>query len=133
MARTLRTENKLDPKQPLNATLYSRNDALETARRHAAAIQKLANVKMAFKDEAAPKAAAVRSTAKFDLVLEVPAAQQEAQQKRIEKEIEQLDKNIASMERQLSDETFLAKAPPQVIEGMRKKLEEYRQQRRKYE
>ena len=133
MARTLRTENKLDPKQPLNATLYSRNDALETARRHAAAIQKLANVKMAFKDEAAPKAAAVRSTAKFDLVLEVPAAQQEAQQKRIEKEIEQLDKNIASMERQLSDATFLAKAPPQVIEGMRKKLEEYRQQRRKYE
>jgi valyl-tRNA synthetase len=133
MARTLRTENKLDPKQQLDATLYSRTDALGTARRHAAAIEKLANVKMAFQDAAAPKAAAVRSTAHFDLVLEVPAAQRDAQQKRREKEIEQLDKNIACLERQLSDEKFLAKAPPHVIEGMRKKLEEYREQRRKYE
>jgi len=66
-------------------------------------------------------------------VLQVPAAQQEAQQKRIEKEKDQLDKNIASLERQLCDEKFLAKAPPHVVEGMRKKLEEYRAQRRKYE
>ena len=133
MARTLRTENKLDPKQQLDATLYSRSDALETAQREAAAIQKLANVKMAFQAEAAPKAAAIRSTAQFDLVLEVPAAQQEAQQKRIEKEKEQLRKNIASLERQLSDEKFLGKAPANVVEGMRKKLEEYRAQLAKYE
>ena len=133
MARTLRTENKLDPKQQLDATLYSRSDALETAQREAAAIQKLANVKMAFQAETAPKAAAIRSTAQFDLVLEVPAAQQEAQQKRIEKEKEQLRKNIASLERQLSDEKFLGKAPANVVEGMRKKLEEYRAQLAKYE
>jgi valyl-tRNA synthetase len=133
MARTLRTENKLDPKQQLDATLYSRTEALDTARRHAAAIEKLANVKMAFKAEAAPKAAAIRSTAQFDLVLEVPAAQQEAQQKRIEKETEQLRKNIASLERQLSDEKFLDKAPANVVEGMRKKLEDYRAQLKKYE
>jgi valyl-tRNA synthetase len=133
MARTLRTENKLDPKQQLNATFYSRTAALETARRHAAAIEKIANVKLAFQADAAPKAAAIRSTAQFDLVLEVPAAQQEAQQKRIDKEIEQLDKNIASLERQLSDEKFLGKAPAHVVDGMRKKLDDYREQRRKYE
>jgi valyl-tRNA synthetase len=133
MARTLRTENKLDPKQQLDATMYSRTEALETAQRHAAAIQKLANVKLAFKAETAPKAAAIRSTAQFDLVLEVPAAQQEAQQKRIEKEKEQLGKNIASLERQLSDEKFLGKAPANVVEGMRKKLDDYRAQLKKYE
>ena len=63
MARTLRTEAKLDPKQQLEGALYSRNAALEVAQRHAEAIQKLANVKLEFKSEAAPKAAAIRSTA----------------------------------------------------------------------
>src|SRR4051794_30879695 len=95
MARTLRTESKLDPKQQLNGTLYARNSALDVAQRHAAAIQRLANVKVEFKCDAAPKAAAMRSTAQFDLVLEVPEGQQDAQRKRIEKEKEQLVKNIA--------------------------------------
>src|SRR4051812_2477498 len=110
MARTLRTESKLDPKQQLCGTLYSRTDALNVATKHADAIQRLANVKLAFQCEAAPKAPAIRSTAQFDLVLEVPEGQQDAQKKRVEKEKEQLVKNIANSLRQLSDETFLAKA-----------------------
>src|SRR4051794_17248192 len=111
MARTLRTESKLDPKQQLAGILYSRNSALEVAQRHADAIQRLANVKLEFKSEAAPKAPAIRSTAQFDLVLEVPEGQQDAQRKRVDKEKEQLVKNIANSMRQLGDEKFLAKAP----------------------
>ena len=131
MARTLRTEAKLDPKQQLNGTLYSRNNALEIAERHAEAIQKLANVKLEFKGEAAPKAPAMRSSAEFDLVLEVPKSQEEAQAKRLAKEREQLDKNIASLERQLKDETFLGKAPQKVIDNMRASLAEYKARRDK--
>ena len=85
MARTLRTESKLDPKQQLEGVLYSRSSALEVAQRHAEAIQKLANVKLEFKAEAAPKAAAMRSTAEFDLVLDVPKSQEDAQRKRLAK------------------------------------------------
>jgi valyl-tRNA synthetase len=133
MARTLRTEAKLDPKQQLSGTLYSRNSALEVAQRHAAAIQKLANVALAFKTEVAPKAPAVRSTAQFDLVLEVPEAQQDAQRKRLEKECEQLARNIANSRRQLSDEVFLSKAPAKVVESLRAKLAEYEAQYAKYE
>jgi valyl-tRNA synthetase len=121
MARTLRTEAKL-------GTLYSRNDALDVAQRHAAAIQKLANVTLEFKAEAAPKAAAMRSTAQFDLVLHVPKTQEDAQRKRMEKERDQLVKNIANSERQLQDETFVSKAPQQVVENIRKKLAEYQTQ-----
>ena len=128
MARTLRTEAKLDPKQQLAGALYSRNAALEIAKRHADAIQKLANVKLEFKAEAAPKAAALRSTARFDLILEVPAAQEEAQRKRQEKEREQLVRNIANSERQLADETFLGRAPAQVVETIRQKLADYKVQ-----
>jgi valyl-tRNA synthetase len=133
MARTLRTEAKLDPKQQLSGTLYSRNSALEAAERHGEAIQKLANVKLAFQAGVAPKTPAVRSTAQFDLVLEVPEAQQDAQRKRLEKECEQLAKNIANSRRQLSDEVFLSKAPAKVVETLRAKLAEYEAQYGKYE
>jgi valyl-tRNA synthetase len=131
MARTLRTEARLDPKLQLEGTLYSRNDALDVAQRHAAAIQTLAKVKLEFKAEAAPKSAAMRSTAQFDLVLHVPKTQEDAQRKRMEKEREQLVKNIANSERQLGDETFLGRAPAHVVESIRKKLEEYQAQLRK--
>jgi valyl-tRNA synthetase len=131
MARTLRTEAKLDPKKLLQGVVYSRNSALEVARRHAEAIEKLAGVKLEFRSDAAPKAAAIRSTALFDLVLEVPQAQQEAQRKRLEKEREQLVKNIANSIRQLGDEAFLSKAPAKVIETIRQKLADYEAQLRK--
>jgi valyl-tRNA synthetase len=133
MARTLRTEAKLDPKQQLEGTLYVRAAgspprSLEVAQQHVDAIQKLANVKLSFKAEKAPKAAAIRSTAEFDLVLEVPAAQEETQRKRQDKERDQLVKNIANSERQLSDETFLGRAPAHVVESIRQKLADYKVQ-----
>ena len=133
MARTLRTEAKLDPRQQLTGTVYCRTVAIEIVQRHLAAIERLANVKLALKSEAAPKAPAIRSTPEFDLILEVPEGQQDAQRKRVDKEIDQLRKNITSLERQLSDEKFLGKAPANIVEGMRRKLEEYKSQLRKYE
>ena len=133
MARTLRTEAKLDPKQELEGTLYSRHAALEVARRHAAAIRKLANVKLEFQGASAPKAPAMRSTVQFDLVLQVPKSQEDAQRKRLEKEREQLARNIANSRRQLVDEAFLAKAPAKVIETIRQKLADYEAQLTKIE
>jgi valyl-tRNA synthetase len=127
LARTLRTEMKLDPKQQLEGTLYSRT-ALDVAKRHSEAILKLANVKLAFSTESAPQNAAIRSTAEFDLVLNVPKGQADAQRKRLEKEREQLEKNIANSKRQLSDETFLSKAPAKVVDTIRTKLAEYEAQ-----
>jgi valyl-tRNA synthetase len=128
MARTLRTESKLDPKQQLTGTLYSRTAALEVAQRHAGAVQRLANVKLEFKAEAAPKAPAMRSTAEFDLVLEIPKSQEETQVKRAAKEREQLEKNIANSRRQLADEVFLSKAPQKVVDSIRAKLADYETQ-----
>jgi valyl-tRNA synthetase len=132
MARTLRTESKLDPKQQLEGVLYSRGPALEMAQRHAGAIQKLANVVLEFHADAAPAlggaAGVMRSTAEFDLVLHVNKSQEDAQRKRLAKEREQLTKNIANSKRQLSDDTFLGKAPPHVVESIRQKLADYEAQ-----
>ncbi len=134
MARTLRAESKLDPKQQLRGTAYSRSSALESARRHAEAVRKLANADLSFEAGAAPAAAmAIQSSADFDVVLELPQAQQEAQRKRLLKDRDQLVKNVANSKRQLSDDAFLAKAPPHVIESIRKKLVDYEEQLRKIE
>jgi len=126
LARTLRTENKLDPKQQFAGTLYCHTDALGIAQRHAGAIQKIARVNLAFQAGAAPKSPAMRSTPEFDLVLDIPQAAEDPARR--QKEIDQLQKNIANHERQLSDETFLGKAPAKVIDGMRAKLAEYKTQ-----
>jgi valyl-tRNA synthetase len=126
LARTLRTEMKVDPKLQLQGAVYSRNDALKIARAHSEAIQKLANIKLSFRDDSPPSAsAAMRSTPLFDLVLDVPAVQLDAQRKRLQKEREQLQKNIANSERQLGDEAFLGRAPAHVVESIRTKLGEY--------
>ena len=61
-------------------------------------------------------------------MLNVPHAQVAAQRKRLEKEKEQLEKNIANSKRQLGDETFLSRAPAHVVESIRTKLAEYEAQ-----
>ena len=133
MVRTLRAQSKLDPKQRLEGVLYSRNPSLEIAQRPAEAIQKLANVTLQFKAGEAPQSPAILSTGGFDLVLELPQGQQDAQRKRLEKERDQLVKNIANSTRQLSDEVFLSKAPPQVVVSIQTKLSNYEDQLRRIE
>ena len=59
----LRAESKLDPKQQVEGTLYSRASALEIACKHVDAIHKLANVRLTFQSGAAAgPSAAMRST-----------------------------------------------------------------------
>ncbi len=128
-ARNLRADLKADPRQTLDGELYAREPALSVAREHTGAIQKLANLRLALHEGAAPqRGGAVRSANAFDLVIQAPPEQAAAQRKRLEKEREQLDKVIANSRRQLGDETFLGKAPPKVVEGLRVKLAEYEEQ-----
>jgi valyl-tRNA synthetase len=47
-----------------------------------------------------------------------------AERERLTKEIARLEKQVASDERQLGDQTYLAKAPAKVVEGRRKQLAE---------
>ncbi len=128
-ARTLRAEMKLDPKITLEGSLYSTKYAAEVARDHGSAIQRLANVRLQVFPERIPHTGGVvRSTAEFDLVLNVPQANLAEQRKRLEKEREQLEKNIANSNRQLGDEKFLSRAPAQVIDSLKTKLVDYETQ-----
>ena len=122
-ARGLVHDLGLDPKQTYNGRI---SGAPEIAAAYAAAIQKLGNVNLTPGET--PKSGAVRSTPDFDIWIDVPHGQLEARRKRLEKERDQLQKNIANSRRQLSDDTFLSKAPAKVIDSIRTKLAEYETQ-----
>ena len=128
LARTLRTEMKLDPKLQLQGTLHARGDALEIARRHADAMRRLSGVSLEFSPDPPPAGAASRSTSQLDLVLHVPKTQMDAQRRRLEKENDQLSKNIASLDKQLSDESSLSRKPEHVVASMRAKKADYEAQ-----
>ena len=131
-ARNLRADGKLDPKEPLDATLYSAGAAAKLAINQQEAIERLANVKLTVTGIDAPRAQGpMRSTPEFDLVLAVPAGKLDALKERLEKEIIDLGKVIVNSERQLSNEDFLKKAPEKVLEVMRAKLADYKAQQEK--
>ncbi|MBG29940.1 MAG: valine--tRNA ligase [Opitutae bacterium] len=69
----------------------------------------------------APSVVTDLGTAFLDLASAIDV---EAERARLEKEILKLEKVVASTEARLNNEDFTAKAPPQVIEGARRQLEE---------
>jgi valyl-tRNA synthetase len=130
--RNLRAELKLDPKQTVNATLYSTGLAAEVAGQQREVVEKLAMVQLAVSGGAPPAGDGVTHSASgFDVRIEVPAAQLEERRKRIEKELAQLERNIANSERQLSDPVFLGRAPEKVVQDIRSKLANYKAQHEK--
>jgi valyl-tRNA synthetase len=126
-ARTLRAEMKLDPKAQLDGVLYA-PFYMDKVQDHVGVIHSLARVTLEFKETAPPQSPAIFSTAEFDLELKVPPANLAEQRKRLEKEREQLEKNIANSNRQLGDEKFLSRAPAHVIESIKTKLVDYETQ-----
>jgi valyl-tRNA synthetase len=84
-------------------------------------IQRLARVSEVATVQTMPEGAAIRSTPQFDVqviyekTIDVPA-----ERDRLTKELAKLEKALASAERQLSNQAFLDKAPPHVVEGLRK-------------
>ena len=116
--RNLRAELGLDPKAPLEGRISIDIDT-EVVRRLSG---------ITFTKGDVPTSGPIRSTPAFDLSVNVSAEQAEIQKKRLEKEREQLEKNIANAKRQLSDDTFLGKAPAKIIDSIRTKLAEYEAQ-----
>jgi valyl-tRNA synthetase len=69
---------------------------------------------------------AKHSTPAFDVGINRPKIDVTAERERLDKEIAKYEKGLISAERQLGNESFLAKAPAQVVEGLRKQEAETR-------
>jgi valyl-tRNA synthetase len=117
-ARVTRADNGVDPKQMVDGILYARNRAFHVAQANENAISRLAKVKLDLRNEAPP---GVDAEFVLQLALKVD-------REKIGREIAELEKVIANSQRQLSNEAFLAKAPEQIVAGMRQKQADYEAQ-----
>jgi len=106
--RGVRADNKIDRKEKLTGVLRV------TGSINLEFIERNANVSLTVQPY---------DGAGYSLALGIPVPKE-----RLEKENEQLEKVIANSHRQLANESFVAKAPAHVIEGMRAKLAEYEAQ-----
>ncbi len=123
--REMRADNKLDQKSILNATLHMAGKAFEE--QDLAVITVLAKLRVHQQFDSSQKAIA------YSLKIHPPEAAKNGAlspeaRARIEKEIAGLERAIASSERQLSDQTFLSRAPEKVVIALRAKVVEYHEQ-----
>ncbi len=116
-ARNEKAAKQLDPKQEIEGLLRGAGREFSVLEANQEVFRRLAGVKLRLEPNDAIKG--------IQLTLEAPAGQADALRKRLEKDIEQLEKVIANTQRQLGDEKFLGKAPAHIIDGMKAKLAEY--------
>ena len=83
--------------------------------------------------EASQQNGLIRSTTEFDLVIHADGPSQNGAlspdaRARMEKDMAALRRTIGNSQRQLNDETFLSRAPEEVVASLRTKLADYEAQ-----
>jgi valyl-tRNA synthetase len=125
--RNVRAELKVEPKLKVPIEVFAQEPAMRTMiEQNRGAVERLANVeKITFVVGSLTKRAGARSTARFDVhVIYERKIDVAAECERLKKELEKSEKEFANNQRQLSNEQFLAKAPPKVVEGLRTRAQE---------
>ena len=127
--RNVRAELKIEPKLRVPIQVFAPEAEIRgLIEQNRGAVERLANVEqIEFTNGSLAKLAGARHTARFDVhVIYERKIDVAAERERLEKELEKIEKEIANGQRQLSNENFLAKAPPNVVDGLRKRQEELR-------
>jgi valyl-tRNA synthetase len=124
--RNLRAELKVEQKQRIAIEVYADTDTRRLIEDNRGAVERLANVDtLTFAAEPLAKMPASRSTARFDVhVVYEQKIDVAAECERLKKELEKIEKEMNGARQQLGNESFVAKAPAEVVEGRRKRLAE---------
>jgi valyl-tRNA synthetase len=134
--RNIRAELKLDPKKRATSD-FSTSDTgtgmvVQANRKTIERFAVLTELRVVPREQFDGGSGAVRSTAKFDVrIAYSDRVDATAEKARLKKEIEGLQKAIASKERQLADETFRSRAPEKIIKGLEATLAEQRAELKK--
>jgi valyl-tRNA synthetase len=121
--RNLRAELKVEPKVKVPIEVFSHGpEILNLIQNNNDAILRLASVESIREaTQAQATKAPARSTARFDVhVVYERKVDVAAECERLKREMEKTEKGIANLDRQLGNDQFLAKAPANVVGGMRK-------------
>ena len=125
--RNLRAELKVEPKVKVPIQIYFHAPETETLiLENRVAVEQLANVsEITEVEQSVARQAPTRGSARFDVrVIYEKKVDVAAECERLKKELEKIEKETANNHRQLGNEQFLAKAPANVVEGMRKRATE---------
>jgi valyl-tRNA synthetase len=125
--RNLRAELKVEPKEKVPIEVFAHEPQIRAMiEQNRGAVERLGSVdRLTFVEASLAKLAGARSTARFDVhVVYEKKIDVAAERERLKKELEKIEKEAANGQRQLSNEQFLAKAPTNVVEGLRKRAEE---------
>jgi valyl-tRNA synthetase len=124
--RNVRTELKIAPKEALEIEVFAADDIRRSFEENREALQRLANVgTMNFASQSVAKLPNSRSTARFEMrVFYEQKVDVAAERERLTKLIAKQEPLVASAKAKLENDTFLAKAPAHVVDGLRKQLED---------
>jgi valyl-tRNA synthetase len=125
--RNLRAELKVEPKVKVPIQVYAHEPEMRRLiEENLASVERQSNVEsIAFVESSLGKLPGARHTARFDVYLiyeqKIDVA---AECERLRKELERIESALANGQSRLGNETFLAKAPVTVVDGLRKQVQE---------
>jgi valyl-tRNA synthetase len=125
--RNLRAELKVEPKVKVPIEVFAPEPEIRRMiEQNRGAVERLAGVeKITFVEESLAKRAGARSTSRFDVhAVYERKIDVAAECERLKKELEKIEKELGNNQKQMGNEQFLAKAPAQVVEGLRKRAVE---------
>jgi len=132
--RNLRAELKVEPKAKVPVQVFAHEAEIrELIEQNRGAVERLANVQtMDLTDRPFIDTIGARRTARYDLhVIYEKRINLAAERERLRKELGRIENEIASGQRQLNNEQFLAKAPAHVVQGIRQRGQDLSVQRDK--
>ena len=125
--RNLRAELKVEQKRPVAIQIFAEEGTVRSLiEQNRGAVERLAIVSdIGFVQSSLAKLPGARHTARFDVhVIYERHIDATVERERLNKELAQIEKEIANGQRQLGNQQFLAKAPANVVEGLRKRAQE---------
>jgi valyl-tRNA synthetase len=134
--RNLRGEMNLPPGEQIVALFRTKNEEVEKRlRENQSFIQFLALVKefQFGRDLTRPLYSAFTAVQDLEIFVPMDRSRMEEEAKRLQKEILKIEKESSFVTKKLSNEQFLSKAPREVVEEVKAKASEFRNQREKLE
>jgi valyl-tRNA synthetase len=124
--RNLRAELKVEPKVRTPIRVHAGKDVEALASVNRSMLERLANVEdIHFVSDSLAQAEGARTTARFEVALVYEQkVDKAAERDRAGKELARLEGQFQSAQQRLGNQQFLAKAPPHVVEGLRKQIAE---------
>jgi valyl-tRNA synthetase len=125
--RNLRAELKVEQKLKTPIQVYAEDASIrKLIEENVGSVERLASVEsVSFSETSLANLPGARHTSRYDVhVVYEKKIDVAVERERLRKELERLEKEATNGHRQLGNEQFLAKAPAQVVEGIRKRMVE---------